>query len=870
MNKELKLFYKKPALDSIEGWEKYSLPIGNGYFGASIFGGIEKERIQITTNEFANEFKYGGVSNFAEIHIFFAANNISGYERGLNLNDGTVYSFYKQKDIKVNRLCFYSYPDNVFVYKVASSSPISFSLKLVIPYLGVRKIEEGGRTGEVSSLDNKIIIRGKLPARDLIYEGQLSISSNGKIENKDGSCLVSSSTETTLIFAAGTSYKLCSETFFTHKGLGEDPKEKVTLLTANALKKGYKKLYQNHKNDYTSLMDRVSFSLCKEVDHRPTDELLSSYAKGENIPYLEEVYYQFGRHLLISSSRKGSLPSSLQGVWTAHDKSPWGSGFWHNINIQMNYWPSFLTNLDETFSAYVDFFKAYLTKAKENASDWIKEVYPDSYSSNSDYGWIIGTGAFAYEIEGMHLNTHSGPGTGGMTAQLFYDAYAFTLDEEMLQVAYDAIHGLAKFLNKCLKKYGNKYLCSYSASPEQILSGHWCLSDPSQQYYHTVGCAFDQQWIEENARHDIEIATKLEKIDSLVEEEKTQLGNFDSVLIGYSGQVKEYGEEHFYGEIGEYGHRHLSELVGLMPGSLITHKTPAWLDAAKLTLQYRGDYSTGWALAHRLCCYARVGDGNHCYKLLRTLLEKKTHPNLWDVHPPFQIDGNFGALTGMSEMLLQSHEGYISILPSIPDGWKNIYVKGLKARGNFIVNLSYENGLLKEVLIESNLDNEIKVFYKGIDSNTKVYDEGRIIEYSCNDNFISFKAKEGHKYRFINFSKVIKQELPSNFKAVYSNEGVNLTWEGNSTSYALYRADNNDPVYQFIGIINGFSFLDKTYSLSNKGRATYKLMDEKNHNQNNDGALSFINIADELEIDRYLLKLKVNNQHAEKIGWSND
>ena len=198
MEKELKLFYKTPAADSIEGWEKYSLPIGNGYFGASIFGGIDKERIQITTNEFANEFKYGGVSNFAEIHMFFENKNISNYERGLRLNDGTVYSCYEQNKNKIDRICFYNYPDNVFVYKVVSSSPIDFSIKLVIPFLGQRKVEDGGRTGEVSSIGNQIVLRGSLPSRDLIYEGHLAILSDGTIKNENGTCFVSSSKETIL------------------------------------------------------------------------------------------------------------------------------------------------------------------------------------------------------------------------------------------------------------------------------------------------------------------------------------------------------------------------------------------------------------------------------------------------------------------------------------------------------------------------------------------------------------------------------------------------------------------------------------------------------------------------------------------------
>ena len=333
--KDLKLKFYSPAEDSIEGWEKYSFPIGNGYAGASIFGGAEKERVQITTNVFANTFENGGVSDFAEIYINFGAKNYADYVRRLDVLRGVASSEFRFDNVSVKRESFYSYPDNVLVYKISADKEIDFSVNLVIPYLGARSVEQGGRTGSVNSESECLIMRGSLPSKDLLFEGRLFIQTDGTVCYEGDAAHVKNSRESVIFFVFDTSYKLCPETFKkgVHKALGQDPHEKVSAMVARVKSLGYEELYKRHINDFASIMNRVEFDLGGEEDDRTTEELLESIRNGNFEPYLEELYYQYGRYLLLSSSRKGTPPSSLQGVWTAHDKSPWGSGFWHNINI---------------------------------------------------------------------------------------------------------------------------------------------------------------------------------------------------------------------------------------------------------------------------------------------------------------------------------------------------------------------------------------------------------------------------------------------------------------------------------------------------------------------------------------------------------
>ena len=860
--KNYTLKYDTPAEDSAVGWEQYSLPLGNGYFGASVFGRTDLERIQFATNVFANVSAKGGVSNFAEIRIRFGHETVTGYERGLDLSGGFAYTRYQANGNSFESRSFLSYPDKAFACRITSSKKAGFSAYLVIPYLHDRTVEEGGRTGEILTGENSLTMRGSLPDRELLYEGKLVAQSNGAVTVSGGELHIQNATETTLFFVAETSYKLDERVFLdgNHKAMGEDPHAAVEEGMQNAIRLGYETLFERHQADYLELMERAAIDLGGTQDGRSTEALLKSNAQGNFEPYLEELYFQFGRYLLVSSSRKGTPPASLQGVWNVHDKSPWGCGFWHNINVQMNYWPAFNTNLAETFTAYADYNAAFRKEAEILASKWIKEYVPENHTDGQgECGWTIGTTAWCYEISSPAA--HSGPGTGGLTSKLFWDYYDFTRDENILKnVTYPAVHGMAKFLTKCVREYDGEYLSAFSASPEQIIGGPWVTGRRVQPYYHTIGCAFDQQLFYENAVDDLKCAQLLDETDETTKLEQAQLPAYSPVLIGYSGQVKEYREEQFYGEIGEANHRHISQLVALSPGTLINCTTPAWMDAAKHTLTLRTDESTGWALAHRLCAWARTGDGDHAYKLLQNLLNTRTYPNLWDVHPPFQIDGNFGALNGMAEMLLQSHENCIHLVPALPVSWKNVTFKGLKARGNFTVSCTLLDGVIERAEIHSVKGGEARVHSRGMKKVRVCDSKGNAVNAETDDFFCTFETVAGETYTLVGFEKLSVCEAPKDLTASFEKACVALKWQGAEKRYAVYRAVDNESDYTLLGYTDEQIFADREFSLSNKRRLTYKVTAVGDTpSQESEGAVAFLHPATKLEIERHAYILRQNN-----------
>ena len=436
-------------------------------------------------------------------------------------------------------------------------------------------------------------------------------------------------------------------------------------------------------------------------------------------------------------------------------------------------------------------------------------------------------------------------GTGGLTSKLFWDYYDFTRDKTVLkEITYPALRGMSQFLTKTVD-HGDVCRTVFSASPEQT----HVKTKEGWQYYHTVGCAFDQQMIWENGQ---DYLTSAELLDATSDEayalQKQQLGRYHPVRIGASGQIKEFEEEKLYGEIGEYRHRHISQLVGLHPGTLINQNTPAWLDAAKCTLAERGDRSTGWALAHRLNAWARTGDGDHAYKLLRNLIGKRTMENLWDFHPPFQIDGNFGGTAGIAEMLLQSHEDCIRILPALPRAWaKKGSYKGLVARGAFEVSVSWENGTAKEITVTSKVGGTCVIRYPRIEE-AKL--QGVTVE--TEEGLLRFDTKAGRTYRITDIPAAIFTKEPK-FLWIIGNR---LYWHAQKgVVYRVYRNTDDAPDYELLSEVSGGSYLiDVPYG---KEYVMYRLTAQRPGERESEGVVC----------TRNDLHWKQRLRHALKRAW---
>ena len=871
-----------PACDTTgkgidRSWEQYSLPIGNAFFGVNVFGRTETERIQITEKTLYHTFSYspdsGGLNNFSETFIDFGHSyeNVSGYERYLDLPTATTGVRYTYGGVTYTREMFASYPDRAFVIKLSAdtSGALSFTLRPTIPYEqdymydeNDGKYKHGTVTSSVTENGVGIIeLEGSMAAYEIDFLGIYKVYSDGEItastvENNytditgkdhtdiDGTIVVNGAQNAYIVVTLGTDYELVRGTFnsanpptvqhgpdYTRAKVDAEMSAIDAMFEGKTFEEAYQLLKSNHIADHSNLFGRVSVDLdCDENDFGLTTEtLIQKYRTNGYGAYLEVLLFQYGRYLLIASSRDGTLPANLQGVWNSYNTPSLGSGYWHDLNVQMNYWPAFSTNLAETFEAYVDYNNAYMPAAEGHAWVTINKFHPELLGKDGGNGWVVGVAQHGFTLAG-----DNSCGDLGFTTQMFWDYYQFTKDPEVLQHVYDVIVSAAKYITKLveLDEEGH-YLVPYSNSPEVKVNGAW---------YYSKGSTYAQTFAYLNNYHALATAkalgVDLENEELLSGEDysilKTileQLDKYDPVHVGLSGQVKEFREEDYYSSIGDDpNHRHISQLVGLYPGEIINSSTPAWLDAAKATLAYRsgGDVAGGWVLTHKNCLYARAKDGEKAHEMVQGILSRCTFPNLFTkIYSIFQIDSNFGYTAGVAEMLLQSHEGYIEPLAAIPEAWNSGSYSGLVARGNFEVSAAWKDGLATSFRIKSGSGEVAKIYYPSITgAKVTAASTGEEVNFErLGDHLIGFDTEIGETYIVSGFKTVEKPAAPEVLN--YSREGdfgaFTLVWSpvAGAVSYNVSVAIENAPSYDLIGNTAGTSFVYTPAEENDNVRTTF-------------------------------------------------
>ena len=866
-----------------DSWEEWSLPIGNGYFGANIFGRTEAERIQISEKTLTNPNEYiggnsvGGLNNFSETYIDFEheSDYVENYSRYLNLYTAVSGVEYMYDGVTYTREYFTSYPDKALVIRLDADQEgaLSFTLRPTIPYEqdymtkpGDGLSKHGTVTSSVENGVGYIELAGKMGYYDIDFLGLYKVYIDGgemfadttthsykdtagiTHKDEDGTIVVDGATSAYIVVTLGTDYELSSEMFTNETDLNnclrnegmatysslkptfdtniEDTRRKVEtdmakideILEGSSFNQGYYELKYRHIEDHYSLFGRNTLELeCNPNDFDlTTDELLDLYRDGDTSNYLEVLLYQYGRYMLIASSRPGTLPAHLQGVWNTYNSAPWSCNYTHNINVQMNYWPAFSTNLAETFESYVEYNQAY-TEAAQKWADLavVWNGFSDKYGTDGGNGWVVGHSANPYRV-----TYDASPGNLGFTTQMFWEYYAYTKDKQKLEeIVYPLLYSAAQFITKMvvLDEEGH-YLVAKCDSPEQYVNGEW---------YYTSGTTYAQSFSYLNnynlllAAEELGIDLTNNEVLSKAENQvlKTvleQIDKYDPINVGLSGQIKEFREEEYYGDLGEWQHRHIAQLVGIFPGNLINSETPAWIDATKVSLTERGfGGGVGWGVADKMCMWARTKDGDTTHELVEKLLSECIAYNLWDLHfgnskNTFQIDGNFGATAGIAEMLLQSDAGYIEPLAALPSVWNTGSYEGMVARSNFKVGCSWEDGLAQTISITSCSGGVASVSYPTI-TNAKVVDsKGNEVEYNVEDtNLISFETKLGETYYITGFKKVSKPNAPTNFTYTKENASTfNFTWNGNSNAvkYNVYKAVGNAATYTLIGTSTTNSF----------------------------------------------------------------